>query len=426
MDEQRIIVDASVVESTDLDRANYDQFLDEMLQEEGSLEEGVTALEVVATQPPMPVAPLLPVTAIDTPPGRAVRQASFAHKASWRSGAVRGSQAQRLYYMADNGIEVSLGTPENPLDLAQARKEIQKLGELTVLIDRLLFWYWNTRRRPRLEDGKTFIGKNGSVPVTIAEIMTMLGYQKHMKREYGGGEQRYTDGFRTEDKDRINWNIVMLSAFQVQSTYTGDGTMAAIDVHGAYLRYSVATKKGVHVGYFVSPGDWINTINLPDIPSLMRIDEQIFKFDKQREQHEIRLSLYLAERFRDQAEEGTLGLPLYVPVENQLGKTRLLTMEDLLNGTLIKIDRNNLTRRFVPRIEDALQVLQRLNIIGRVEWTTPVNRQKSQWGKDWLTTPLLIEAPACLIEDYELLQASLPVFPEKATSKNKKRTKSKY
>ena len=240
MDEQRIIVDASVVESTDLDRANYDQFLDEMLQEEGSLEEGVTALEVVATQP---IAPLLPVTAIDTPPGRAVRQASFAHKASWRSGAVRGSQAQRLYYMADNGIEVQPGHARESSGSAQARKEIQKLGELTVLIDRLLFWYWNTRRRPRLEDGKTFVGKNGSVPVTIAKIMTMLGYQKHMKREYGGGEQRYTDGFRTEDKDRINWNIVMLSAFQVQSTYTGDGTMAAIDVHGAYLRYSVATRK---------------------------------------------------------------------------------------------------------------------------------------------------------------------------------------
>ena len=99
MDEQRIIVDASVVESTDLDRANYDQFLDEMLQEEGSLEEGVTALEVVATQPPTLVAPLLPVTVLDTPPGRAVRQASFAPKISWRSGTVRGGQAQRLYYI---------------------------------------------------------------------------------------------------------------------------------------------------------------------------------------------------------------------------------------------------------------------------------------------------------------------------------------
>jgi len=253
----------------------------------------------------------------------------------------------------------------------------------------------------------------------------MLGYQKHVKREYTVGEQRYTSGFRSEDKDRIHWNIAMLSAFQVQSTYTGDGTMTAIDVHGAYLRYSMATKKGVHVGYFISPGDWINAINLPDIPSLMRIDEQIFKFDKQREQHEIRLSLYLAERFRDQAEEGTLGQPLYVPVENQPGKFRLLTMEDLLNGALIKIDRNNLTRRFVPRIEDALQALQRINIIGRVEWTTLVNREKAQWGKDWLTTPLLIEAPASLIKDYQLLEVSLPVLPEKATSKNKKRTKSK-
>lgn len=425
MNEQRIIVDASVVESTDLDGANQDKFLDELLHEEGSQEQGSTALEILVAQPPTLVAPLLPVTALDTPPGRAVRQASFAPKTSWRSGTVRGSQAQRLYYIADNGIEVSLGTPENPLDLAQARKEIQKLGELTVLIDRLLFWYWNTRRRPRLEDGKTFLGKNGSVPVTIAEIMTMLGYKKHMKKEYVGGEQRYTSGFRSEDKDRVNWNIAMLSAFQVQSTYIGGGTMAAIDVHGAYLRYSIATKKGVHVGYFVSPGDWINTINLPNIPSLMHIDERIFQFDKQREQHEIRLSLYLAERFRDQAEAGTLGQPLDVPGENQPSKTRLLTMENLLNGALIKVDRNNLTRRFVPRIEDALQALQRLNIIGRVEWMTPVNREKAQWGRDWLTTPLLIGAPASLIDDYQLLRASLPVLPEKAVSKKKTRTKSK-
>jgi hypothetical protein len=401
----------------ELETMSNDQLLAEILQDDDATDLLVEQVQVSAL-----MAPLSPVTAIDHPPGRAVRQASFAPKDSWKEDRTRG-HAQRLYYIADNGLEVSLGTLENPLDLEQARREIQKLGELTVLIDRLLFWYWNSRRRPRPGDGKVFIGANGSVPVTIVELLTMLGYEKHTKREYPEGKQRYTDGFRMEDKDRLKQNIVVLSAFQVQGSYS-DGTSFPIDIKGAYLRYSLAMRRGVHIGYLISPGDWINTINLPDVPSLVKIDEQIFQFDKQREQHEIRLSLYLAERFRDQAKDGTLGQPLRVPVENQPDKYRYPTMEELLNGALIKIDRNNLTQRFAPRIEDALQVLLQKHIVGRAELVVPVDKRQSHWGKAWLAAPMLIQAPVSLVNEYRLLQqATLPTLPSQAASRRKKQAR---
>jgi hypothetical protein len=398
---------------TDVELMSTDQLLAEMLQEGDDNDFVVVQIPVTSL-----VAPLLPVTAIDHPPGRAVRQASFAPKSSWREAG-----PGQLYYLADNGLQVSLGTPEKPLNLNEARQEIKKLGESTVLTDRLLFWLWNLRRRPRPEDGKVFVGKNGSVPVALAEILQMLGRDKHTKLEHPG--QRYTDGFRPEQKQRVVQDITILSAFHVQGAFTAvaESTPTAYEVKGPYLRSSQVMRKGILVGFFVSPGDWINTIDLPDIPSLIRIDEQIFKFDPQNDQHEIRIALYLAERFRDQATQGTLGQPLRVPIENQPGRFRLPTMEDLLNGSMIKIDRNNLTIRFVPRIENALQVLKERDIVGRAEPVTPVNKQQAHWGKMWLNTPFIIQAPVSLIEEYRALHASLRAIPKRAASRGKARAK---
>jgi len=279
-----------------------DQILDGMLQ--GDVPKEVETAEIEATQIRLIEAVQMslpglvvqqPVTALDHPADRAVRQASLAPKTSWKAGRHQGSQTQRLYYGASNGIEISLGTPDNPLDLEEAKQQIKRAGELTVLVARLLFWFWLSRSRPRPGDGKIFVGRNGSVPVSIEDLLGMLGYKKHQKREYPGGEQRYTDGYRTEDKDRLTWNIVLLAAFQVSSA-----TESGFGIRGVYLRYSLGFWEGVHAGYLISPGDWINTVSLPEIPTLMRIDEQIFQFDRQAQQHEIRLCLYLAEAFRDQ------------------------------------------------------------------------------------------------------------------------------
>ncbi|GAC1648992.1 MAG: hypothetical protein NVS4B12_17710 [Ktedonobacteraceae bacterium] len=416
-------VEGQVVESTLVDTAN-DQVLDGMLQGEVSRDVEAAVIEatqtrlVEAVQMPLPgLAVQQPVTVLDHPTGRAVRQASLASKTSWKTGHRNGGQAQRLYYVADNNIEISLGTLENPLDLEEAKEQIRRAGELTVLVDRLLLWFWLSRSRPRPGDGKTFIGRNGSVPVSIEEILHMLGYAKHMKREYPGGDQKYSDGYKTEDKDRLTWNIALLAAFQVESTAdSGFGT------RGSYLNYSLGFWGGVHVGYLISPGDWINAVDLLEFPMLMRIDEQILRFDRQAEQHEIRLCLYLAEAFRDQLKMGTLGQPLMVPVENQVGRKRYITMEELLNEARIKIDRNNLTQRFAPRIESALKNLVKRNILARAEPVNPVDTQKSHWGKAWCSMPMIIQAPERLVEEYRLFQPLEQPTRISGPSKGRKRS----
>ena len=241
-----------------------------------------------------------------------------------------------------------------------------------------------------------------------------------MKREYPGGKQKYSDGYRTEDKDRLTWNVALLSAFQVSSdSESGFGT------RGAYLRYSLGFWEGVHAGYLVSPGDWINTVDLPEIAMLMRIDEQIFQFDRQGQQHEIRLCLYLAEAFRDQAKNGTLGQPLMVPLENRPGEFRYITMEELLNEAKVKINSKNLTHRFVPRIEDALQNLKDRKILARAEPQAQINREQGYWGKAWCNMPMIIQAPEHLVEEYHLFQPAQPPLIGSSGKGRKRPTKSK-
>jgi hypothetical protein len=95
-------------------------------------------------------------------------------------------------------------------------------------------------------------------------------------------------------------------------------------------------------------------------------------------------------------------------------------MEELLNGAPIKIDRNNLTQRFTPHIEDSLQDLQQKNTVGRAEPVTPVDKRQSHWGKAWLGAPMPIQAPDNLVKEYRLLQPA-PALPSKAASSCKRR-----
>lgn len=417
-------VDGQLIEAPS-DGFNHDQVLYGILQGDVPKEVETAEIAVVqnrlveAVQMPLPLQEVRqPVTVLDHPASRAVRQASLASKTSWKTGSHSGSQAKRLYYVADNGIEISLGTLENPLDLEEAKKQIKRAGELTVLVDRLLFWFWLSRSRPRPGDGKTFLSRNGSVPVSIEELLHILGFNKHMKREYPGGGQKYSDGYRVEDKGRLTWNIALLAEFQVSSV-----TESGFGIHGAYMRYSLGFWEGVHAGFLISPGDWINTIDLPEIAMLMRIDEQIFQFDRQAEQHEIRLCLYLAEAFRDQAKNGTLGQPLVVPLEGVSGESRYITMEELLNEAKIKIDNKNLTHRFVPRIEDALQNLKNRHILARAEPEIPINRQQGYWGKSWCNTPMIIQAPRHLVEEYRSLHPAQATPLINGPSKGRRRTR---
>ena len=153
----------------------------------------------------------------------------------------------------------------------------------------------------------------------------------------------------------------------------------------------------------------------------MTIDQQIFQFNCQAQQHEIRLCLYLAEAFRDQFRAGTLGQPLKVPIEGQSGKSRYITMEELLNESKIRIDRNNLTQRFAPRIGEALQSLVDLNILARAEPVSPIDKVHGYWGKAWCSAPMIIQAPTHLAEEYRSFVEPPLLPPRKGRKRSKRR-----
>jgi hypothetical protein len=71
-----------------------------------------------------------------------------------------------------------------------------------------------------------------------------------------------------------------------------------------------------------------------------------------------------------------------------------LLMADLLAASMIPIDKANLTSRFAPRVEAALQKLYEQGILGEMPiCLSPVDRTKAHWGTDWLAAYWRIVPP---------------------------------
>ena len=154
-------------------------------------------------------------------------------------GPVEARHRGELFYLASNTLEVYLGTREHPLELPQALKQIRQLSESTVLTGRILLGLWNIRRYNHR------VSKNGSVAVLLEEILQWQGIQKHSRVAHPGTTKRYTDGYRTEQKQRVIQDLVLLASCNVRGTctITVKGKSAAIEVDGPYMRYSVVSRK---------------------------------------------------------------------------------------------------------------------------------------------------------------------------------------
>ncbi len=183
-------------------------------------------------------------------PDQAMREASLAQKEQWKPGS-----DGELFYLASNALEVYLGTRERPLELPQALKQIRRLSESTVLTGRILLGLWNIRRYNHR------VSKNGSVAVLLDEILQWQGIQKHSRVAHPGTTKRYTDGYRTEQKQRVIQDLLLLASCNVRGTctITVRGKSVAIEVDGPYMRYSVVSRKtGPEeksiIGFLVRPG----------------------------------------------------------------------------------------------------------------------------------------------------------------------------
>src|SRR5947209_7521597 len=173
------------------------------------------------------------MTVTDYRPDQAVREASLARKEQWRP------KEGEISYHASNALEVYLGTPERPLELPQALKQIRQLNDSTVLTARILLGLWNTRRH------NNRVSKNGSVAVLLEEVLQWQGIQKHSRVAHPGIDKRYTDGYRSEQKRRVIQDLALLASCNVRGTcrVIVKGKAASLEVDGPYIRYSIVSRK---------------------------------------------------------------------------------------------------------------------------------------------------------------------------------------
>ncbi|MGH2638660.1 MAG: hypothetical protein ACRDF4_05180, partial [Rhabdochlamydiaceae bacterium] len=122
---------------------------------------------------------------------------------------------------------------------------------------------------------------------------------------------------------------------------------------------------------------------------------EVFRLDLHDEQHELRLALYLTERWREQARYQDYAEPI--------------SMQELLDASVIPIDKKH-AYRFIPRIDDALEQLYAKGILGeKARCHNPADRNQPRWTKDWLASKWMLFPPTS-IQHYYLGGPTLPIL----------------
>lgn len=410
-DEQRIPIDTSSSLMSELPGLSEEELLRQMIEEDEE-EEGDEFSDLEEPgQVGYPLAPLLPSSSAPAVPyhprdhDRAIREASLAPGKLWKE------KAGLFSFLATNNIEVAFGKQDLPLALPEARRVIEQLGESTVIVSRILLLLWNIRHKQVQRRGN-------SVPILISEVLRLMGHTKHIK-------DRYTDGYRLDQKRKVIDDTLLLSSLLVRATIIENGQPTPLNILGHYLNSSLITKeiKGEQrvIGIYVAPGDWIKAYDvLPEHSTdqaLARIDVAICKLDTQNDKYAIRIALYLAEQWRDQVlahQEALLRGEAFTP---QFQKP--IKMADLLAGSMISIPKEHVRDRFIPRIERALRTLsnpperkhdtdqadpQQRIIISVAKPLTEVNQQQPQWDRNWLETEWEILPPMDLLNSCTIIE----------------------
>jgi hypothetical protein len=90
-------------------------------------------------------------------------------------------------------------------------------------------------------------------------------------------------------------------------------------------------------------------------------------------------------------------------------------MADLLAASMIRVDKANLTARFAPRIQQALETLWKWGILGAPARSTTPSLPPYRWGNAWLASHWIMLPSSEIREFY---QATLHPFtpPHKSLS----------
>jgi hypothetical protein len=322
-------------------------------------------------------------------PDRAIREAVLAQQEDWKLAA------DGVAYAASNQLLVYLGEQRNPLPVEDALSTIREFSAATVLTARIALALWHKRRHEQ------HLAKNGAAAMRLDEILAMRGFKKRSIPAYPSSDSdtRYSIGYRMEDKQAILLDLHLLQRCYVRGecTVMVGGRWQQFSVDDAYLRYSVVYRKTGRgremTGLFVSAGDWINVYEEQGSYFLAAVEQKVFQLNPHDEQHELRIALYLTERWREQARRGNYDEPI--------------SMQSLLEESVISIDRKH-AYRFIPRIEDALHQLFVKGILGAEPvCLTPPNREVPRWTAAWLASLWVLLPPTEITRRYRTLHSTI-------------------
>jgi hypothetical protein len=288
-------------------------------------------------------------------------------------------------------------TDGTPMERDDAIEQLLRVRESTVLTLRIALGLWNLRRNDQQ------LCLNGSAAIRIEEILAWRGVKKHSRVK---GTVRQSDGWQTKDLDAVREDFLLAASFYLRGyhpIWKRGKCKGRYVVTAPYIRVTFVDREDLWgneelAGVFVAPGDWINDYEHAGNFFLTPIDRRVFALNPQNEKHELRLALFLTERWRKQAKTRAYSTPI--------------TMETLLQESVIPVNEKNLTNRFAPRIEQALAHLQRKGIIGSYRCLTPVDRSMPRWGNAWLGSQWCILPPDEIITVLErIVRPELPALP---------------
>lgn len=319
-------------------------------------------------------------------------------------GDIEGAPPKYFYYHASNALNVSMGDPEHPMPLDEAHAYLLRISDSTVVTARIAIALWNIRKHE-----ERYI-KAGAVAISYREILEWQGATLHRRAAYPGSSQMVSDGYETRDKQRVKDDLILASNLHIWGTafVTFSGKQRNIILKGPYMSVTTVaelphetapliqltledasteiTRKAEDVGAFIQPGAWVGQYQENDNHFWAHADRRVFELRPHDQQHELRLALYLMERWRSQANKRNYSDPII--------------MRDLLASSVIEVNRKNLTNRFAGRIEEALQELCKRGIVGSAECLTPPDKTKGRWGADWLAAQWRILPPIELTQHY--------------------------
>jgi hypothetical protein len=305
---------------------------------------------------------------------RAIREATLARQTAWREESKLGLP----YYLASNQMRVYFGDPRFPLEPEEAQAALARLRESTIMTARYILGRWTIAR----EQGQ--LAQEGSVPIRIEEILEWRGIQKHSRAIAPGSTVRRIEDYEIKYRKQAQEDLRLLSQFWLRGTHQvqikGQQFPTPVTIDSYYLRIGrLQNPENDRSLYYAAPGVWINTYEASGGLWLAELDRRIFTLHPQRHQIALRIALFLSEQWQLCLMNGTEITPL--------------AMQELLARSMVSLDQNHLTSRFIPHVEQAIQLLIERGIVREAKPDREVSRESAQRGKEWLATHWTITPP---------------------------------